>query len=199
MEQTYALVFSGATGALLQTKLGSTPQDGFGAAVAGLGDLDLDGLGDLAIGAPDDGGGVVRIYSADPLSLFTATPAYDVSLAVGGEQELFLAAGPQFGGAPYLLLGTAGGPAPGVAVDGVVLPLDPFDPWFQFTLSNPGAPPLAGALGTLTAGPGSAQAAFLVPPASPASLAGLTLHHAYVVFGPMVVFASNPVPLRLVP
>jgi FG-GAP repeat len=49
----YARVWSGATGALLGTAVGSTGAVNFGAAVAGAGDVDLDGFDDVIIGAPD--------------------------------------------------------------------------------------------------------------------------------------------------
>ena len=46
-----AQVFSGATGALLHTFTGGTGADQFGVSVASLGDIDGDGLADLAVGA----------------------------------------------------------------------------------------------------------------------------------------------------
>ncbi|HVS17577.1 MAG TPA: integrin alpha [Planctomycetota bacterium] len=56
----YVRVYSGATGALLRTHLGTTPLGRYGAALAGAGDADLDGRGDLAVGVPReiDGGGL---------------------------------------------------------------------------------------------------------------------------------------------
>lgn len=47
-----AFAFSGSTGALLTTWTGTAPGDQFGFAVCSPGDLDGDGLGDVAIGAP---------------------------------------------------------------------------------------------------------------------------------------------------
>jgi hypothetical protein len=64
--QTYARVFSGATGAILHT-LSGVPGDGFGLSVAGAGDVNGDGNGDLFIGIPLEGGigatGKARVYS----------------------------------------------------------------------------------------------------------------------------------------
>ena len=97
----------------------------------------------------------------------------------------------------YVLLGSLSGTTPGIPIGLLVLPLNP-DAYLTFTLTSPNTPPLGNSLGLLDAF-GEAAASFTIPPGSSPALAGLTLHHAYVVFGPMVVFASNPVPLRLVP
>ncbi len=63
-----AHVYSGATGALLATFHGDALFDGLGSAVSDAGDVDLDGMPDLVIGAfrDDDGNpdaGSVRVYS----------------------------------------------------------------------------------------------------------------------------------------
>ena len=48
----YARVFSGANGSMLATSQGSANNEGYGRAVAGLGDADGDGFGDWAVGSP---------------------------------------------------------------------------------------------------------------------------------------------------
>ena len=66
-----ARVFSGATGALLLTIGLGVPGDSFGFSCAGLGDVDGDGVPDLAVSAPTDGtagasaGRVVVVSGAD--------------------------------------------------------------------------------------------------------------------------------------
>jgi hypothetical protein len=65
----YARVFSGASGGALYTVTGGTVGDAFGRFLAGVGDVNFDGVGDFAVGAhsADPGGvaeaGHVRVYS----------------------------------------------------------------------------------------------------------------------------------------
>ena len=69
-----------------------------------------------------------------------------------------------------------------------------------YTLLNPNVPPYAGTLGLLDAG-GEATATLTVPPGSPPALAGLAIHHAFLVFAASgeVVLASQPASLALIP
>ena len=67
-------ILSGRDGSVLHDLWGAAGADRFGTAVAGLGDLDGDGFGDLAVGAPghDAGGdsaGTVFVHSGRDLSL----------------------------------------------------------------------------------------------------------------------------------
>ncbi len=63
---THAFVYSGSSGALLADIRSADPDDKFGFAVCGVGDIDEDGFDDVAVGAPEAGftnTGTVSIYS----------------------------------------------------------------------------------------------------------------------------------------
>ncbi|MCB9831861.1 MAG: VCBS repeat-containing protein [Planctomycetes bacterium] len=67
-------IISGRTGALLGTLLGPSPYEDYGYAVAGIGDVDGDGIGDLAVGAPGHDGnggdcGRVLVHSGADFSI----------------------------------------------------------------------------------------------------------------------------------
>ena len=83
-------------------------------------------------------------------------------------------------------------------VDGLPVPLN-VDAYTQRTLAMPNQPPLSSSLGTLDAA-GEAAASFSLPPGSQPSLVGLSLNHAFVLVGPLLVeYASNAMPLSLLP
>ena len=123
-----------------------------------------------------------------------------LSLAQGGSQSLQLDADAAQAGSLYLLMGSASGSSPGLQVDAALLPLN-LDSYTLFTIQNPGTPPLSGSVGFLD-GSGRALAGFGLPVASAPGLAGLQLHHAYLLLpltGAPVSFASNAAALELVP
>jgi glucose/arabinose dehydrogenase len=119
-----------------------------------------------------------------------------VSTGFGGVQKHNLHAGASKAGQIYFMLGSASGSAPGSMVDGTHVPLN-LDSYTIFTLSAPNVVPLVGSLGLLN---GSGQATMnLTVPAGSASVTGLSLTHAYILFTGSVSFASNPVGVTLVP
>jgi hypothetical protein len=82
----------------------------------------------------------------------------------------------------------------------VVVPVKP-DSYTLYTVTHPSEPPLAHSFGTLDAD-GRAQASFQLPASAFPSLAGTTLHHAFVVIDPAtaaVRSTSNALALALVP
>ncbi|QDU67214.1 hypothetical protein [Engelhardtia mirabilis] len=121
--------------------------------------------------------------------------------APAGRQDLVLDAGQAHAGELYLVLGSVTGTAPGINLDGQVLPLV-FDAWTAFTLSSPNSGPLQSTFGVLDS-QGRALAAIQLAAPLDGALAGLTLHHAFVTLGtvplPTVTFASEAAPLSLLP
>lgn len=162
---------------------------------------------DLASGTSSDldGNGVPDDCLAPPLW----PDVFELSVSAGGVQSLALDAGPLFASHPYLLLGSGSGTNPGLAIDGLLLPLV-VDAYTTYSLLHPNQPPLGTSLGILAAsipGPGPApgghaSASFTLGPGADPGLIGLTVHHAFLAFDPLVgtaLFASNPAPLTFVP
>lgn len=133
----------------------------------------------------------LRVQSTVPLSL--ATKTHNVPVIQGGYQQLDLDAGAQHANALAFVLGTASGTSPGISFGSIHLPLNP-DVYFAAIASSPHTFVFNNLLQLDANGRG--QAAFLLPPGHPASLAGVILHHAFVTL-PNLDFASNAVPVRL--
>jgi len=125
--------------------------------------------------------------------------ASSISLASGGAVNLEVSVGPQHGGAWRLVLGSVSGSTPGLQIAGVHLPLN-VDAYFLHTLQTPNTPPLVRNLAPLSA-QGAGSARFALPAGSLASLAGLELTHAAVVFDASFApeLVTNPVSFVLQP
>jgi hypothetical protein len=123
-----------------------------------------------------------------------------VSLLFGGTQTLALDAGAAHASEIHLLLGSATGISPGLSGGGLHLPLN-YDLYMDLTLNLPNTLPLGNSLGVLD-GSGRATSTFSLPPGFIPTLAGATLHHAFIALDPVTLagtFASNAVPVRLTP
>lgn len=174
----------------------------FGFSVDGGKDINGDGVPDACIGSPNftpaqtpSPAGRVEVISLGPLSL-GGTP-FTLGLLTGGSQHLALSARAH-ASAPYWLLGSLSGRRLGLSLGGINLPLNP-DAYMLHTLFYPNMAPLSGSFGVLDA-KGNAQASFTLPAGLPPALVGLTFDHAYVVLqGWTPVFASNAVPVTIVP
>ena len=139
--------------------------------------------------------------STTPIEGMFGTPD-SISLNLGGSQAWTLAAGAARAGWPYLVLGSTSGTVPGFAIDDVTLPLN-VDLYTVFTLQHPNGALLSGSLGFLD-GNGKGAGSFNIAPLTDPSLAGSTLHHAFLGFNtalgyPRAEYASNPVAVMLVP
>ena len=120
-----------------------------------------------------------------------------LSLSAGGTANFSLDAGAANAGRLHLLLGSVTGTAPVTTVGAVDIPLV-IDAYTLFTLANPTAPPLVGALGFLD-GQGTGAASLSLPAGTDPALAGVTLHHAYLLPLPVLDFSSNAATFNLVP
>jgi hypothetical protein len=167
---------------------GDTGVEAYGQALALDGDVAF--VGSFGDGDGSPGSGSSWLYSVsdtDCPSLFGAPKL--VSLATGGQQVLRLDAGDAHAGELFWLLGSASGTSPGLDLGGFTLPLV-VDAYFVFGLANPSVL-LSPSLGVFDA-EGRALAAFSLPPGASPSLAGATLHHAWLALD----LASDP-PLAL--
>ncbi len=126
-----------------------------------------------------------RSLWADPQAL---------SASAGGSVSFNMLLGTQWAGDLYVLLGSVSGTSPGFNVQGIQVPLNPDGYTFGlFGLVGTGV--FTNWVGTFDA-LGRASASFPLPPIPP--LAGLTMHHAFIVADGttgMWTRASNAVPL----
>ena len=153
--------------------------------------------GDLALVS---GSGIQRAYTFaldGRCNTLSARPE-TLSLTAGGRQTLRLNPGPEFAGKSFLLLGSALGTDPGIRLRGVRIPLlrDSY-----FTSSWPGTrrPPFVNNLGLLRPQTPQALVTIDVPPGLDLALAGLVLHHAFIVYDTNILHVSNVTTLELVP
>ncbi|MEM7307549.1 MAG: hypothetical protein AAF682_12805 [Planctomycetota bacterium] len=124
----------------------------------------------------------------------------ELSVFEGGMQELVLHAGAAHAVDLFLVMSSLSGTTPGIPIGGFVLPLNP-DGFFAFSIAQAGSDPYVGSFGALDLA-GSGGAGFAIPPGSPVSWVGLSMHHAYGMVNQTagaISGVSNAVPLTLVP
>lgn len=144
----------------------------------------------------------LAVHAADPFALLkTSTSA--ISISEPAAVQLRLEVDDSLGSLAYLMLGSVSGTFPGAHVSGIHLPLNP-DAYTLLTLL--GTPLLLGGFGAFSDANAlklfMADAAFTLPVGVPPGLAGITIHHAFVVFDPLSAVAlatSNAAPLVLLP
>jgi hypothetical protein len=127
--------------------------------------------------------------------------ATTLAVTGSGQQDFLLLGGAANAFKLHWIVGSASGTAPGTALSPTVTAPLNIDSYALRTISVTNAPPILGSLGLFDAD-GISKRALIVPPGLSPSLAGLTLHHAYLVFDPFtseLLGASNAVPLTLVP
>lgn len=167
---------------------------GFAARVQLVGDIDADGVEDVAVSAPfgERSGQLPAIFVYAVQDRALTSGSYRIPLTTGGFQDLQLDFGANAGGRSFVMLGTLSGVLPGTQVGSLHLPLNA-DP---YTLSMLGGVSLAlPQVGTLDAF-GRATSRFALPPGLPTGLAGWTFHHAALTLDPSgVADVSQAVPV----
>ena len=152
-------------------------------------DMNKDGRPDIVTGNKKG----VFVFSQDTLR----ADITQISLQQPARQTLTLDAGARHAGKPYAMFGSITGESPGVNVAGLHVPLNA-DAYTQVAIGLSNSSILPGFLGTLD-NQGKATASVALPTGL-GSLAGLTLHHAFVAFDQgKLSIASNATPLRLAP
>jgi len=120
----------------------------------------------------------------------------------GGEQQDFLlVAGAANSFKLHWIVGSASGTTPGIALTPTITAPLNFDNYALKTIGSTNSPPILGSLGLLDID-GVSKRTLIIPPGLQPSLAGLTLHHAYLIFEPLtfdLIGVSNAVPMTLVP
>jgi hypothetical protein len=167
----------------------------FGSGVA------LDGDTALVSSRLDDNSEGVNAGAAETFSfpMWHGAPSA-ISLASGGEHRLRLDRAVTEQWNVYIVLGSAAGTSPGGSYDGLHVPLE-VDSYFMASLTQPNVGPFGDTLGNLD-GNGDAIARIQLPAGLNPALAGLTLHHAAIVFEvgtAKAIAVTPPVPLLLTP
>jgi hypothetical protein len=144
---------------------------------------------------PDGSSGSLDV-THDALRLQLHTDVDTVSAATGGAVVFTLAAGPNFAGASYWLLGSFSA-TQGLDLGPVHLPID-YDPLFQMTIDLANTPFLQPSPGVLDSRGGATIRLDSCGPFDPA-LAGLTSHWSAYLHGPRPLHATAATTVAIVP
>ncbi|MCB9831662.1 MAG: hypothetical protein H6807_04235 [Planctomycetes bacterium] len=180
-------IYSGQPITLIGSYRGEAPGTLLGSyrGCAALGDTDLDGIPELAIGSgnvPGSSAGIgrVRLLSARSAALRCSTNT--VSIAAGGVINYDISVGPIHAGKVYFVIGSATGVNWTVTLPGGPQLNLIQDSWFHTTTSPALTNPIAGWLGFLD-GLGRGQASLTIPASYlPPSYAGITLYDLALVW-----------------
>jgi len=181
-KRTRVLGISGATGKALWRFDADGSQDQLGLAVAGIGDIDGDGFGDVIAGAPfanvtnsQDESGVAYVLTFNPI---LAASGSEFSVGAGGTIDYAIDFPDQDAGAGYRVLTSAHGKGP-TKLHGLLVPLTK-DRFFRSSLQG-NVPPQDKNFSGILDGQGRASARIMAGPnAFPAKLIGRTFQLAVV-------------------
>jgi hypothetical protein len=167
------------------------------------GDVAIDG-GCIVLGAPrfTPPSPAAASGSAFAFRLGQLMHGHTTLRVTGGEQQDFLlVAGAANAFKLHWIVGSASGTTPGVALSPTITAPLNFDNYALQTLASTNSPPILGSLGLLDID-GVSKRSMIIPFGLAPSLAGITLHHAYLIFEPLtngLIGVSNAVPMTLVP
>ncbi len=140
--------------------------------------------------------GAQKIYRYEPVEILAAD-VDTLSESTGGEVNFTLAAGTEYAGRNYFLLGSATGTTPGFPLPGgQTLPLN-WDVFTGLVFKMANTPVLVDFYGVLDPSGQAAAKMDTFGPLPPGS-AGITLYFAYTLYGPFGL-VSNPVAVEIVP
>ena len=184
-EPSDAWLYSGRDGRLLHRFSPTGQNDRFGAAVAGIGDADGDGLDDLLIGAPLSPGGVQAAGAAFVFGFrpWLRTDRTRISAAAGGSVHLSLEFPSTEAGLHYAVLLSAHGTGPSI-VAGIEVPLTEDGLFIQSVIGRY-PPGFAGATGILDAN-ATAHAKFEATPAQLQPFIGRAYSAAAITYDPIM-------------